>query len=60
MTVLKDPLNGELTRDTGDGGLEVYCDLAEGWVQSCSCGPHVRCPEHLEHVIEAEERQGNA
>jgi hypothetical protein len=47
MTVLEDPWNGDLTRDAGDGVVEVYCRDAGQWVPACQCGPHVECPEHL-------------
>lgn len=46
MNVLQDPWTGDLTRDTGDGVLEVYCPEIETWVQACVCGPHIQCPEH--------------
>jgi hypothetical protein len=46
MNVLEDPWNGDLTRDEGDGVLEVYCDPVERWVCACPCGPHIDCPEH--------------
>ena len=54
MSEIRDPWSGDLTRDAGDGLLEVYCDLVEQWVCACSCGPHAECSEHLTACVAGE------
>jgi hypothetical protein len=51
MTVLQDPWNGDLTRETLDGVVEVYCAEVKRWVLACECGPHLQCPEHITNCV---------